>query len=111
MQSVSCLSPAARALLGLDIGTGALADARSEWIVAGEIALHERFIHDGASAAVLAGRTGIALVEIAASKKADTEGSEETGADGVQVDQAIGPISTIVASARSPSRPSSRSQP
>ena len=38
----------------------------------------------------LAGGTGVALVEIAAGEDANAEGGEETGADGVEVDVAIG---------------------
>ena len=38
----------------------------------------------------LAGGPGVALVEIAAGEDADAEGGEETGADGVEVDVAIG---------------------
>ena len=72
-------------------GTGALADADAEGIAAGQIALDESLVHDGGAAATdLAGGTGVALVEIAAGEDADAEGGEETGADGVEVDVAIG---------------------
>ncbi|SPF37665.1 hypothetical protein SBA4_2040009 [Candidatus Sulfopaludibacter sp. SbA4] len=75
--------------IGLDVRVTAPGDADAEGIAAGQIALDEGLVHDGATGTDLAGGTGVALVEIAAGEEANAEGGEETGADGVEVDAAI----------------------
>src|SRR5258706_5888595 len=65
-------------------------DEDAEGIAAGQIALDESLVDDGATGTDLAGGTDVSLVEIAAGEKADAEGGEETGTDGVEVDAAIG---------------------
>ena len=71
-------------------GATAPGDEDAEGIAAGQIALDEGLVDDGATGTDLAGGTGVALVEIAAGEDANAEGGEETGADGVEVDAAIG---------------------
>jgi hypothetical protein len=65
--------------IGLDVrATTAPGDADAEGITAGQIALDEGLVHDGATGTDLAGGTGVALVEIAAGEDANAEGGEET---------------------------------
>ena len=78
------------AAIGLDVRATAPGDEDAEGIAAGQIALDEGLVDDGATGTDLAGGKGVALVEIAAGEEANAEGGEETGADGVEIDDAIG---------------------
>ncbi len=77
------------AAIGRDVrGATAAGDEDAEGIAAGQIVLDEGLVDDGATGTDLADGTVVALVEIAAGEDADAERSEETRADGVEVDAA-----------------------
>jgi hypothetical protein len=78
------------AAIGLDVRATAPGDEDAEGIAPGQIALDEGLIDNGATGTDLAYGKGVALVEIAAGEEANAEGREETGADGVEIDDAIG---------------------
>src|SRR5260370_1413463 len=67
--------------IGLDVrATTAPGDADAEGIAAGQIALDEGLVHDGATGTDLAGGARVAPGEIAAGEEAHARGGEETGA-------------------------------
>src|SRR5208282_5934102 len=73
----------------LDVRATASGDADAQGIAAGQIALDEGLIDNGATGTDLAYGKGGALIEIAAGEEANAQGREETGADGVEIDNAI----------------------
>src|SRR5207253_2145343 len=75
--------------IGRDVRATTPGDANAEGIAAGQIALDEGLVYDGATGTDLACGTGVALVEFAAGEEANAEGGEEIGADRVEVDGAI----------------------
>jgi hypothetical protein len=83
------------AAVGLDVRATAPGDEDTEGIAPGQIALDEGVIDNGATGTDLAYGKGVALVEIAAGEEANAEGREETGADGVEIDDAIAHVAVI----------------
>jgi hypothetical protein len=73
----------------LNVRSGTLTDSQSQWTSASQVALHERFVHDGRAPAFFARRRRIAFIEVSSLNDFYSQGLEESRRNRVQIDVAV----------------------